>query len=615
MPIIIEAADEFLVNFEATANQTNPSITALTDGRFIVTWETSDSSQDGDSLAIKARIFNADGTPVVAEFLVNTEFTAEQRDPQVTALADGRFVITWETTDATQDGNSLAVKARLFDADGTPSANEFLVNSEAFSTQSDPTITALSDGRFVVTWETFDGAQDTSSAAIKARLFNADGTPVADEFLVNSEFTSGQYNPTVTTLADGRFVVTWRTSNVAQDGSGDAIKARLFNADGTPVAVEFLVNSEFTADQNTPKITALADGRFVVTWQTQDGTQDGDGYAIKARLFNADGTPVADEFLVNSEFTAGQYDPQIASLADGRFVVTWQTQDITQDGDSYAIKARLFGADGTPLGDEVLVNSEFTGAQFTPQISTLADGRIVITWETWDGSQDGNGYAVKARILEFVNDDSGTGAADFMLGENFRDVLNGNGGDDIIIGRKGDDDLFGDNGKDTVRGGQGDDKLRGGDGNDTLRGGRGEDDLQGNGGKDKLYGGSGNDNLSGNAGDDKLYGKDGDDVLNGGGGADKLTGGDGDDILTGGGGDDIFIFKKDESTDEIEDFQNGSDKIDLKAFNFASKADALASFYEVGTANDDEIAFYNGNTLVVINGIDMGQLNNADIII
>ena len=109
MPVQIEAADEFLINFEATADQFFPSITALPDGRFLATWVAFDTTQDGDVTAIKARLFNENGIPVLPEFLVNTEFTNDQFNPAITSLPDGGFVIVWQTSDATQDGTVIII--------------------------------------------------------------------------------------------------------------------------------------------------------------------------------------------------------------------------------------------------------------------------------------------------------------------------------------------------------------------------------------------------------------------------------------------------------------------------------------------------------------------------
>ena len=69
-------------------------------------------------------------------------------------------------------------------------------------------------------------------------------------------------------------------------------------------------------------VAALPDGNFVVTWYSQDGG-DGSGTLIRARLFNADGMPVGNDFVVNSTTAGDQTDVAVAALPDGHFVVTW----------------------------------------------------------------------------------------------------------------------------------------------------------------------------------------------------------------------------------------------------------------------------------------------------
>ena len=43
----------------------------------------------------------------------------------------------------------------MFNADGSPAGNDFLINSTTLGYQLNPTITALSGGRFVVAWEDY----------------------------------------------------------------------------------------------------------------------------------------------------------------------------------------------------------------------------------------------------------------------------------------------------------------------------------------------------------------------------------------------------------------------------------------------------------------------------
>ena len=81
-------------------------MTALADGSFVATWG-SDDPGDGSGGCIRARVFDADGNPTGADFVVNTTTASDQLLPTVTALADGGFVVTWEFTD-TGDGSEKA---------------------------------------------------------------------------------------------------------------------------------------------------------------------------------------------------------------------------------------------------------------------------------------------------------------------------------------------------------------------------------------------------------------------------------------------------------------------------------------------------------------------------
>lgn len=633
MALQLDGGLEFLVNYEATNTQYLPHLTSLPGGGFAAVWTSTNSPDDADAAATKLRVFDANGNPVIAESQVNVETLNSQTGGGIAAFADGRYVVTWETDDTTADGDGSAIKARLYKADGTPVDDGFVVNDQTTGQQRDPHLTTLSDGKFVVTWNTSDTTQDTSGSGIKARVFNGDGTPVDDEFLVNVAFADEQGVAKIAAGSDGGFLITWRTDDTGQDGSGSAIKGRLFNADGTAASGELLVNSEFAGNQQEAVATALPGGRYVVTWTTEDATQDGDDKAIKARILNDDGTFAGDEFLVNSEGVAFQDRSSVAALSDGRFIVAWTTGDPLQDGDPSAIKARVFNEDGTAASDEFLVNAETVSAQVMPRITELADGRILVGWQTFDATQDGDGGALKGRIFDLFNQETGTGDADVLIGESIRDVFKGKGGKDLLLGKEGDDLLDGGSSKDSIHGGAGDDELLGGSGKDGLRGGSGDDDLQGESGDDDLKGGRGDDHLDGGDDDDILRGgddddtlvggdgkdilkgEDDDDTLDGGKGKDILKGGDGDDDLTGGGGKDTFVFKPDEDTDVITDFQNGKDKLDLSAFGFAGKDEALEEFSEVGTDSDDRIVFDHDGTAIEINGIDMGQLGGGDLII
>src|SRR4051812_40135010 len=104
MPVTAQGS-EFSVNAATAADQTGQSSAAFADGSFIVSWVTRDATQDGDDQAIKAQRFAADGSRIGTEFLVNSRGASYQFGPTVGTFADGRFVIAWVTGDTSQDGS------------------------------------------------------------------------------------------------------------------------------------------------------------------------------------------------------------------------------------------------------------------------------------------------------------------------------------------------------------------------------------------------------------------------------------------------------------------------------------------------------------------------------
>lgn len=164
-------------------------------------------------------------------------------------------------------------------------------------------------------------------------------------------------------------------------------------------------------------------------------------------------------------------------------------------------------------------------------------------------------------------------------------------------------------------GGSGNDTLNGDLGDDVLFGGIGNDVLKGQDGDDVLHGGDGADILKGNVHSDTLFGEAGDDELRGGNGADTLVGGAGDDDLYGGAGIDTFVFASNDGSDTIFGYEDNKDKFDFSGFGFATKAEALSHFYEIGSASNDVVGFVFDGMTIRVEGADLGDITGSDIII
>ena len=154
----------------------------------------------------------------------------------------------------------------------------------------------------------------------------------------------------------------------------------------TRVSSEFLVNESVDFLEVTPDVATDAQGNFVVVWSRTnlgDTTERG----IYARRFSSTGNDLDDEDIEVDRVTDGgrQTNPAIALAADGRFVVVWE------DNLDNRIAARRFDADGDDADDEFEVNSEETSVNISPAIALNPDtAEFVVTWVETNEDGDRN---------------------------------------------------------------------------------------------------------------------------------------------------------------------------------------------------------------------------------
>jgi hypothetical protein len=416
-----DADDEFLVNEVTASRQLDPDVAVLENGNLVMVW---DSNIPGEDNEIQARIFDPSGTEVLGEFTVNQDSNFFQQIPRVVALADGGFVVTWQSHDTSNsETDQRDVRFRIFDEDGDDRTDELSAADETAFNQSRPDIAALEDGRFVITWTSSHPNADGSVDGIRAQTFDPDGSVSTDEFQVNGDGlnTPGtfwyQSDPVVTGLVGGGFAIAWSTGDLAADGENGAVKARIFDEDDEAIGPEFLVNEFTSGNQGFSAIAGLENGNVVVVWQSPDQEQDDEGdFAIKARIFDEDGIPVTNEVLVNGIIDGNQGFADVAATPGGGFVVTWKSDDQTQDDDSeHAIKARAFDANANPIDEEFLVNELTDLSQTSAAIAVLPDGSFAIVWDSAEPEQgDNSEEGIKARVFE-TDGTSPTGTPAYML--------------------------------------------------------------------------------------------------------------------------------------------------------------------------------------------------------
>jgi hypothetical protein len=381
--------------------QLGPSIASLSNGGFVVVWQS--NGQDGSGYGVYGQRFDSNGNKVGSEFLVNTWTTDDQEAPSITSLPNGGFVVVWKSgcwwQECTpQDGDGYGVYGQRFDSNGNKVGSEFLVNTWTTDDQEAPSITSLPNGRFVVVW---DGAGEGDGDGVYGQRFDSNGNKVGSEFQVNTWTTNYQWFPSITSLSNGGFVVVWTSgcdpswapcSSTAQDGSGYGVYGQRFDSDGNKVGSEFQVNTWTTDSQGYPSIASLSNGGFVVVW---DGAGEGDGDGVYGQRFDSNGNKVGSEFRVNTWTTDDQWLPRITSLPNGGFVVVWQSK--WQDYYYYGVYGQRFDSNGNKVGSEFQVNTWTPYEQWRPSITSLRNGGFAVVWQSeW---QDGDHFGVFGRIF------------------------------------------------------------------------------------------------------------------------------------------------------------------------------------------------------------------------
>lgn len=550
-------------------------VTALAGGGWVVAY--SQANGDPYDYAVDMIVYNAAGAYVGAG-RVNTHIQGNQLWPSVAALDNGGFVVTWQDSqplnppDADESG---AVRAQIYTATGTKVGSEFLVNTTTDGDQYETSATGLAGGNFLITW------QDTSGATSDTRgqIFTAAGAKVGGEFVLQADTAGQQTEAEVERLGTG-FVAVWTDTSSAGDASGTSVVARIFDGSGAALTGEILVNTSTAGNQQRAAAAALIGGGFVVTWD--DNTVDGSGYGVRAQIFDAAGAKLGGEIAVSGPTNGDQWFADVTGLPGGGFMIAWTDASGTgPDTSGQAVMAQVFDASGNKVDGQFVINTTYQDDQALPALTLRTNGEVVAAWQDPAGWYDHELLIKQQRLADGPTD---PGTNDTLTGTNGADTLDGRNGNDTLIGGLGNDSLYGGAGDDILRGGMGSDYLSGGLGNDTadwsdLKAGvsvyvdlAGDyayqtdgvndylqliENVRGSKAGDEIHGDDNANKVRGESGNDLIFGAGGDDVLQGDGGDDTINGGAGYDVMSGGAGVDTFVFDETPEGDFIADWQAG----------------------------------------------------------
>lgn len=361
---------EIKVNTNTIAWHYNPSVAVFPDGGFVVVFTAGPRWDQSGRRVIHARLFDSQGKPTSGQFRLIDKVAGSQFVDQVVADRDGSFLVVW--TETAPDG-PRRLFVRRFNRDGTPRGERIQVHKPSRSDRSNGVLAIGPDGRFVVAWESdvrlSDEAGYTDAAA---RIFTAQGKPVAREFIV----LNGYYG-----IGDDTIHVYPRAAALGPDGTlSFLVQSYEFSHLQTDLVRYPAGSSSRIIPMHTPSSCCLTsydgaslvmnrDGSLMAVWSEDQ---------ITARRLTPSGEE-ARPFVVSEKSTDTQVDPVLARHADGSFVAVWSEN--RRDGAGNGVFGRAFAADGTPLSRDFRVNTTTAGHQQSPAISASSRGPVVVVWE------------------------------------------------------------------------------------------------------------------------------------------------------------------------------------------------------------------------------------------
>ncbi|NVM77439.1 Ca2+-binding RTX toxin-like protein [Duganella sp. SG902] len=339
---------------------------------YVTVFRANDASGDG----IYVRLFDEDGQPRSGDIAVNTTTTGDQRVPGVAALADGGFVVIWDTTPENYPYTNQAlqeIKLQRFDADGNKVGAEVDVNTTTDFMQRFPSVIDTADGGYLVVWQSRHESGGTSTG-IYAQKFDASGAKSGDELHINSTVNGNQQLPLVRHVGDdGGMVVVWQ-GTLSSGANGFA--QQLLDAAGNKVGAEQIVyTAPAGAVINFTHEAQISNG-YVLTWTMTLANGSG---AVMAQVFNLDGSARGNAFTA----AAGERyrGSDVIETYNGDVMLVW---DVTHGNGGSEIVGRNFNAaTGQASGAMFRVSDDVTSINASyPTLSAAGGGDIMVNWSS-----------------------------------------------------------------------------------------------------------------------------------------------------------------------------------------------------------------------------------------
>ena len=315
----LRKSQEILINLENQTIIQKPAIASFKNGRFVICYNDGWHNNIGSNIFF--RFFNSTGETVGREVqITQADILRYMENAEVAVLSNDRFVVCWETA-GEGDGSHVGIFGQIFDRYGNIIGEEFPVNTFTYDKQKDQKITPLKNGGFVICW--YCASHPLDNGGIIAQIFNNSGIKVGTEFLVNSYTETEQRVPTISSLSDGGFVICWES--YGQNDFWVGIYAQIFDELGNKRGAEFRINSLPESSPLRPSVSSLSKGGFVVCWE--DPLPEKFRRDIVCKIFDSNTTVIGRETRISSLESQRFYAPVVSKNNKENFILSYTGRD------------------------------------------------------------------------------------------------------------------------------------------------------------------------------------------------------------------------------------------------------------------------------------------------
>lgn len=316
---------------------------------------------------IRGRAYKANGMRS-SQSPVKLSTTDQPDQARIGTNGEGRSLVAWRSF-----SDASSVHYRIVEPDGTAlgPGDEALQNSQSNALVS---VGSNGDGFLCLMWMREGDPVDPADEAV-VRCFDQQGSSAGSSTQVLGTTNTFGY-PGIWGIPGG-FIASWNSD----DGKLSSVAV---DSAGVPQGNVFALAANANQNRNPFGVYVGPNLAFIAVFEQSIDLNGSVKSRITKRRFDAPGMTQELEALVSVEHTA-QSQSRVAHHSNGRFVVVWTDID-DMSGESCNIAARVFGPDGTALGDRFIVNQKREGCQSWPGVAVNAQGDAMFVWDNNPGS-------------------------------------------------------------------------------------------------------------------------------------------------------------------------------------------------------------------------------------